>query len=171
MTPRKVYREESEDLVEPVTYFEDQNGVPQAIMLFGLELGNVITPQIEHIFTSGQCHSLAIALHEILGWEVMGTYDLFGGGPRDTRHFVVQCPDRRGDADIRGIRCLDHGLRKASVDVILGGRGRGFLPPAMKFARHYAKIIAPEIQKQWDALKAGKRKPRWTLCSEGYDDK
>lgn len=134
-----------------------------------IALGDVITPQIERIFSRGQCHALAVALHEILGWEVMGAYYQFGGS-RHTSHYVVQCPDGRGDADIHGIRCLDHGLRKVNVSAILRGRVRGFLPPAMVFARHYAAIIAPEIQKQWDALKAGKSKPRWTLCSEEYAD-
>jgi hypothetical protein len=164
MTPQRAYR-----IKEAVCYFTDKNN-KRAVMR-DVVLGEVITPRIEHIFSKGQCHALAVALHEILGWEVMGAYDFWGGGSRHTYHYVIQCPDHRGDADIHGIRCLDHGLRKANVGAILGGRVRGFLPPAMSFARHYAKIIAPEIQKQWDALKAGKSKPRWTLCSEGYDDK
>lgn len=163
MAPKKSYPTK-----ELVCYFADKNN--RRAVMKPVVLGGTTTPRIGRIFSAGQCHALAVALHEILGWEVMGTYDQFGGGSRHTYHYVVQCPDGRGDADIHGIRCLDHGLRKANVGVILGGRARGFLPPAMPFARHYAKIIAPEIQKQWDALKLGKPKPRWTLCSEGYSD-
>jgi hypothetical protein len=150
---------------EQVTYFKDKEA--NEIVTEMIVLGNVVTPKIEHIFSFGQCHALAVALHEILGWEVMGSYNPYGDD-RSTRHFVVKCPNHWGDADIHGIRCCDHGLRKANPEVILGGRARKFFPPAMGLARHYAPIIAAGITEQWEALKEGKPKPRWTICSEGY---
>ena len=161
MTPRKVYIE------GPVVYWKDKDQSLAEVLY--TDLGDVITPEIEHIFSFGQCHALAVALHELLGWEVMGTYSPWGDD-RSTFHYVVQCPDKRGTADVHGIRCVDYSLRKMDPQAMLKRKPRQFFPLAMGFARHYAKIIAPDIQKQWEALRAGKSKPRWTLCSEGYDD-
>ncbi len=121
---------------------------PRKLIKRRIKLGNKITPLIHDVFSNGQCHALAVALHEILGWPVMGT---FGYGEQRTSHFVILQPPMPGRSygltgDINGLRCVDYNMRKANVDVILGGRlPKGWLFPNMKFARHYAPIIVKSI--------------------------
>lgn len=52
---------------ETVSYFKDKNTKKRVTR--SVVLGEAITPQLEHIFSFGQCHALAVALHEILGWD------------------------------------------------------------------------------------------------------
>lgn len=150
---------------EKVEYFV---GSGKRIVCQSVELGDTITPLVEHIFSSGQCHALALALHEILGWPIMGCFHGFGGS-RYTFHYVLLYP-RGGNVDIHGIRCVDYGMRPVKPETILKGRCRAFLPPALGFARHYAPIIAKAILEQHEAICAGKPKPGWALCSEGCAD-
>jgi hypothetical protein len=134
-------------------------------------LGNPdrITHKLEHIFSNGQCHALAAALHEILGWPILGCYHQFDNLDKRTNHFVVEVPNHPPcTADIHGIRCVDYGLRPASYKRIVTGKLDNFLKPNMELARHFAPLIASEIQNQCRAMDCGRKKPRWTICSEGY---
>jgi hypothetical protein len=133
-----------------------------------VRLGKKITKIVVKMFKFGQCHALALALNEILGWPIYGCYHQFSDS-RETVHYMVECP-KWGFADIHGIRCLDYGYRKVNPDTIRKGRQRNHLKPHMVLARHYAPMIAAEIMKQYEAIAAGKEKPKWTICSEGYSD-
>lgn len=138
-----------------VEYFSKGNGKGK-IERF-VELGAAVTPKIEFIFSNGQCHALAAALHEVLGWAILGEYPC-SGEDKFNHHFVLQSPSKAWcTADIHGIRCLDSSKRKASYKAILQWRNRNFLRPNMDFARHYAPMIACELQKHEDALREGMR--------------
>ena len=150
---------------ELVSYFKPHTDT-KIVIQKSLRLGTIITPRIEYIFSNGQCHSLAAALHEILKWPIIGCYS-WHGGDRSTSHFVLETPSGLL-ADIHGIRCIDYGRRRASYQTIVKGRVKWCLPPAMAFARHYAPMIAAEIEKQQEAISQHLPKPKWTLCSEGY---
>jgi hypothetical protein len=152
------------------THFEvvcfDKNGVR---MTRQIRKGKRITPEVGWALSNGQCHALAIALNEILGWPIRGVYDHEG-----YHHFIVQTPPSRDtgglfDADIHGIRCLDWKTRRTSAQAIhrLVKREEGWLVPAMDFARHHAPTVAAALQRQFNGWKVGQPRPKWTLYGEG----
>lgn len=127
------------------------------------------TARVCGIFVKGQCHALALALHDLTGWPILGQYSLYGGS-RHTSHFVVSCPVEkpyRCEADATGVHCTDSGFRSVNPDTIRNNRLRGFLPPAMEFARHFAPMILREINVQLESTRAGKGRPYWPFCWDG----
>lgn len=59
----------------------------------------VLDKKAEYVFTAGQCHSLALALHKLTGWEIRG----FGVGPyNEPHHCAVYCPELKRYVDIDG---------------------------------------------------------------------
>ena len=125
------------------------------------------TARVCHILSYGQCHALALALHELTGWPILGEYDDFGES-RHTYHFVVQCPlPGFCTADATGIHCKDAGYRKVNPDTIRLGRLRNFLPPALEFARHFAPPILREINVQLESSRAGRGRSYWPFCWDG----
>lgn len=135
------------------------------VVVASIPLRAEITPKVEHIFGNGQCRGLALALHEILGWPIMGAYNSFSDDWR-TKHYVLLTPTRL-TADINGIRCVDYSLRKTSPRAVRQPKP-GWLPISMELAEFYAPAIAAALRLQNDAIEKGLPKPRWTLCSEGY---
>lgn len=141
--------------VVSVEYFKG-HVPPRLLSIKKIRLGNEITPDVKMLFSCGQCHALAAALHEILGWPILGCYhcgydDIYKGSPnyKYNYHFVLSAPTKRPlTADIDGVRCVDYSLRKASYKQIISGRLTKFLEPNMEFARHYAPIIARELKEQ-----------------------
>lgn len=141
-----------------VPYFTNQTTTRARVVL-----GDVVTKQVEDIFSSGQCHALAVALHEILGWPIKGCYGSYGSKAKHTHHFVVYSPCKL-TGDIFGLRCIDFRLRNVKAETILKDRNPMFLHPSMEFARHYAKLIAPEMLKQSEARLRGEQKTEWPWC-------
>lgn len=125
-------------------FFATNNGCD--LVHANIPLTDTITPLISHVFSNGQCHALALALHDILGWPIMGTYHQFGGS-RHTNHYVLLSPEGFS-SDIEGIRCIDWGLRKVKIDTIRAGRIRYCLPMANDLASHYAPMIAEALIEQ-----------------------
>lgn len=64
-----------------------------------------ITRDLAWVWSHGQCHALAVALNEILGWPIVGCYST-GQGDLRTTHVSLQLPDYQL-ADIGGIYCGD----------------------------------------------------------------
>lgn len=159
------------------------------VMYFN-QRGNVVTKKIPRsrpfdreigdILCNGQCHALAIALHEILGWKIFGEY-WWETDDRRTRHFVLQTPSKMNDAigreswwmvDLFGMRCLDCGYRPTTPEAIRRETAKGkWLPLAMDFARHYAPLVATELRAQFDAWIVGDPRPEWTLYLDPIDYK
>jgi len=57
----------------------------------------IIGPKARHVFVSGHCHSLALAIHEATGWDVIG--DNWRPCPG---HVAVRIPDDGSILDIQG---------------------------------------------------------------------
>jgi hypothetical protein len=68
--------------------------VPTNLGPIELEPGR-IDRRAKDAFAHGQCHSLALALHQVTGWPMFG----IGGAPN---HFIVYCPDLDTYIDIDG---------------------------------------------------------------------
>ena len=56
-----------------------------------VRLDGNLTPEVRRLFTSGQCHALAVALNELLGWRIAVCIDMRG----EETHFVVVSPNGR----------------------------------------------------------------------------
>jgi hypothetical protein len=109
-----------------------------------VKLDGNLTPEVRRLFTSGQCHALAAALNEILGWKIGVCIDAKG---RET-HFVVESPTGKF-ADANGLHDTAPGVRGEYCDwdyVLHCYRKYGFAKPNMVFARHFAPIIAKELE-------------------------
>ena len=125
-----------------------------------MTLGKTLTPEVEHILTHGQCHAFAVALHEILGWPIVGCYGA-GSCHRSTFHFALRCPSY-GFADAHGMQSFDeYSFRHVKAETILLGRAKGFLKPSMTFARHYAPMIAAQLLRR--EMKAAKKLAAYRL--------
>jgi hypothetical protein len=147
-----------------VHYFTDHECDSPIWLDIPLDDDPVVTPDIAWIFAHGQCHALGAALHEILGWPIVGCYAT-GQGDLRTKHVALQLPNY-GLADITGICSGDEtGRRPLKVETIVRGRMGGFLPPAMEFARHYAPVIADALLKQ--NVKYDQRPP-WPFKRRSY---
>lgn len=139
------YRTPAENEAE-VRFFVDSNA--EFEMISTLPLDGVVNEFVVHIFKSGQCHSLALALHDILGWPIMGMYSHYGGD-RHTSHYMVRCPSGC-IGDVEGIRQTDSARRWVNPDTLRRPHHRNFLPAAHDFARHHAPRIAQELLKQME---------------------
>jgi len=139
------YRRESDGFVN-VDFFADFEG--KVDVHVSLPLTEKVTPLVAHIFSAGQCHALAVALHEIIGWPIVGCWGPYTSD-RSTHHIALEHP-KGWTADIHGIRCIDWHHRKLSAKGILRRRNVTLFPPAMKLARHYAPEIAEAIRKDED---------------------
>jgi len=80
----------------------------------------------ERVFTRGQCHALALALHRLTGWELYGLYSPGEWRRKETPgHVVVKSPDGMyiditGDNALEGWRAYwpeatPHALTEAQV--------------------------------------------------------
>jgi hypothetical protein len=104
-----------------------------------VELGDNLTPVVSTLFSSGQCHALAVGLHELLNWKIGVCIDY-----RDEEtHFVVCCPSG-GFVDIYGCSPTAGGVRIEMCEpgyVLTCYRQFHFLKPNMILARHFAPLV------------------------------
>lgn len=106
-------------------------------------------------FTTGQCHTFALAMHDLTGWPMLMLAEDADWSP-DTwgywAHVVVRTPDGgyidikgRGDDPEEDWDCSAFPLTR---DELLDGvsRGRTFpIPPgAYETARHFARLVLEE---------------------------
>lgn len=124
-----------------VCYLKGKPG-NRKVVYVSLPLAKRITPLAKEVFSSGQCHALALALHDILGWPIKGTFSEYH---RRTSHYVVESPKRHLTGDIEGLRCVDFYRRHASPDVIRKGTNKSLLPLAYDAAKHYAELLVKDI--------------------------
>jgi len=64
---------------------------------YTLETRSGITRDAKTVFTRGQCHSLAVALHDLTQWPLYS----IGGTPDSPDHILVKTP--KGFVDIQGL--------------------------------------------------------------------
>jgi len=114
-----------------------------------VRLDGNLTPEVRRLFTSGQCHALAVALNELLGWRIAVCIDMRG----EETHFVVVSPNGRF-ADVNGLHDTVAGVRGEYCEpcyVLQCYRHFGFYKPNMVFARHFAPIVAESFTKDEEA--------------------
>ena len=83
----------------------------------------VIDRDATRVFLSGQCHSLALALHRLTGWQIVGLYGWDDEFPLTPGHVVVR--DEQGEyVDVEGRGALTRyekriarGLKRDKVQV------------------------------------------------------
>lgn len=73
-----------------------------------LDPADGITPEVEHAFSNGQCHALALAIHGRTGWQLVALDwidldpDDYNGYDRAPGHVAVQHPHTGDVLDVRG---------------------------------------------------------------------
>lgn len=106
---------------------------------------------VRQLFTAGQCHALALAIHEKTGWPLVAVW--YSSMPEDINdyhdcpsHYMVQTPE--GELlDITGTfeECdLDHrGWEYTTVDSNHADTwiGRSYLKPDMDIARQFVDSV------------------------------
>jgi hypothetical protein len=132
-------------------------------ILVAVKLSGRMNERVAKLLRRGQCHALAVALHEVLGWPVVACYRR--QNDRLPIHYCVRSPDTFQFADVQGLqgrRC--EFTKHASAKYLLGRRHADWLKPNMELARHFAPLIAADILKQERAMLACSPVPEWTLC-------
>jgi hypothetical protein len=106
----------------------------------------VIDDAARDAFTHGQCHSLAIALHDLTDWPIIG----IGGDPDSPNHFVVYSPKIDDFIDIGGPGAFsrDYGehlsmLKEFTRDEAI--HPEYYLKANLKAAKPFAKTIYEQI--------------------------
>jgi hypothetical protein len=98
--------------------------------------------KVRHTFMSGQCHSLALAIHEETGWPLYGL-----GREWEIGHVVVESP--RGFLDIQGLNALarwqkiwgeDEEAIPLEVEDVRAPL-EGYHPPQVEDARPFARRL------------------------------
>jgi hypothetical protein len=128
-------------------------GVFGTRMTTELEEG-VIDVEARRVFKHGQCHSMALALHQETGWPIVGFKD--EDDPQDSPgHCAVYCPQLDQYVDVEGVgafdrydeRCLRVG-RKAEivpVPVETVDKLRDYLPIKAGDARSFAQAVVKQV--------------------------
>jgi hypothetical protein len=108
----------------------------------------------EYAFTRGQCHSLALALHRMTGWELYGLYSEYdwtrkqAGRESTPSHVVVRSPEGKyiditGDDALEGWHqwwpdATPHSVTEAEV---LGFSDIDYIKPDITAATPYALTL------------------------------
>lgn len=110
-----------------------------------LEAG-VIDRTAAEVFTTGQCHALALALHEHTGWPLRGLYrrpikDVNEDTPA---HTVVESP--KGLVDIKGLGVLQRhkewsNILSVSKKDVLNFEHRDYAAPNMEAAQAFVDAV------------------------------
>lgn len=130
-----------------VTFF-DRKGTGERSWVC-LDAAEGISERVKQVFSSGQCHAFAIALHEMTGWPIRG-FCREGRGRRIPRHFVVEPVDLlRGTTykitiDVEGAVCTDaicHSRYVTIAEIQKWIKPGKFLPMHLAAARHFAPVL------------------------------
>lgn len=112
----------------------------------------VIDQQAVRVFTSGQCHALALEIHKRTGWELYGAFTEEELETGDTPgHTLVKAPDGEF-IDIEGIGAGERWQRKELVPVsekdVLGFDKLNYLPPNREVAALFVDAVLTKIEEQ-----------------------
>lgn len=129
-----------------VNYYGDWGQVQEARVN---KAGN-ITKKVKTVYSSGQCHALALALHELAGLPLVGLYgdgddfdEEMGEGYSTPMHTAVRLPS----GTVLDIKGIDAQLRwRATVlplseKEVRGFEKRDYLPPDVEAAKPFAKTL------------------------------
>jgi hypothetical protein len=105
-------------------------------------------------FKRGQCHALALAIHELTGWTIKGLGCYRENDASDSpAHCVVWCPKLRSYVDIGGrvprtYYRSEFGWKviNRSVTPSRAKNFRNYLKPNMRAARAFAKTVLRDLE-------------------------
>lgn len=110
----------------------------------------VIDEEAEKVFTRGQCHSLALALHRQTGWPIIGFIDRYDD-PEIPGHCVVYCPQLDEYVDICGIGALIRWQKRwdakpipLATEAVENGL-KAYLPIQPEVAEPFAKTVLAKL--------------------------
>jgi hypothetical protein len=116
-----------------------------------------ITPTARKVFKSGQCHALALALHEEAGLELVGlwtsgdNYDPQGNWHSTPAHMAVQLPNG-SVLDIDGVGADYRWGKKYEAKVypmtkaeVLALETKDYMEPNVEAARPFAKTLLSSL--------------------------
>jgi hypothetical protein len=109
----------------------------------------VVDEEARKVFLRGQCHALALAIHELTGWTIKGLGGPYGGdSPDSPAHCVVYCPALKSYVDITGRVSRNYWRNQRNWKVInrrvtpeLAKNFRYYMKPDVVTARKFAKTI------------------------------
>lgn len=103
-----------------------------------------ITAKAKKVFTQGQCHALALAVHELTGYQLVGLYSYYEDPEYNTpAHVVVRMPNG-SLLDIEGPGCESRWPNDAievTKEDVLEFQNRDYLEPNLEAARPFARTL------------------------------
>lgn len=107
----------------------------------------IIDEHASEAFTHGQCHALAIALHDRTGWPIIGV----GGDEETPSHFVVYDPKADTFVDIDGPDAQERFPYEFERMIKEFDREYAIKPPYylhadLKAARPFAKTVLEQVE-------------------------
>ena len=114
----------------------------------------VIDENARKVFSAGQCHALALAIHELTGWPIKGIGNRYNDDePQSPAHCVVWCPPLKKYVDIKGAKGRDYYRRRNNWKVLASNvqpqqvqSFERYLTPNMKAARVFAKTVLRDLE-------------------------
>ena len=102
-----------------------------------------LTDDARYVFTRGQCHSLALALHEATGWPIFG--DFVSEYDDTPDHVFVQAPDGRF-VDVEGTpTILGAEVREVDPEDCYESFGGDYRRPEVEAARHWVEPVLAQV--------------------------
>lgn len=130
-----------------MTPVETINAGPYNMSIFGEGYAELVPGEICEdavaVFTMGQCHALALALHEATGWQIVGCDDDEWDPERGPKHFAVRHPSGRL-LDIAGLSEASGGLayaRDVTPEYCREMPDRGYYDADMAAAREFVPAV------------------------------
>ena len=102
-----------------------------------VSLDGKLTPVIRWLFTNGQCHALAVALHELLGWRIVVAIN---GRGEDAAAQVAE-----------GVKAKASGLYQ-TLDNLSGGQAQRFRDAAKNISDKLGEIVGLDDDKEAQLL-------------------
>jgi hypothetical protein len=130
---------EEVDYAHPIQYYE------RATVRTKWLTGTKIDDDARTVFTQGQCHAIAIALHNLMGWAIVL---LYVGGSDSGWHFVAESPWGLVDIDGLGVESRYDILETSptSVGETLWLVGHwGMFEPNLEVAAEYAALVVKQV--------------------------
>lgn len=129
-------------------------GVPETVEIAG---DGIIDEHVRHVFSFGQCHSFAVAVHKLTGWPLRAVDNQGDDGIPD--HIMVETPNGRL-FDITGFeREGNYGdARPISIARLnkLTKRPKCYLPLDLDIAMPYAQsLLREEFNEDLPAVQLG----------------
>jgi hypothetical protein len=117
----------------PVKFKVWNFGIPMEMTLEAGEVNSLAST----VFMNGQCHSLALAIHRLTGWPMLGLLDR----EKDIMHVIVQSP--QGYFDVNGVKpeLWKHPYEVVEIRPEEVLNLEGYFKPQPRRAKSFAKTL------------------------------